>query len=205
MARWPSVYWMLLSVFLGTWATNFYSTTLSTAQRDLPPALQSYWFPPHLVALIFSYATLGIAGVVCLIYFCTRFWSGVFSGGRTKVSQWLILAMLLLVPFFQITGAKFQFAFVNQPMSFRSSGGFVGFRLRAGTPVRIVGGLLRPTDPHPNVVFAHVLLLCGQFLHNLLVSFQSNDSAECSEFLLTVIDRPFLEPFCPFLTGQVEV
>jgi cytochrome c-type biogenesis protein CcsB len=86
-------------VMLGTYATNVYSTTLTTGQRDLPPALQSYWFPPHLVALIFSYATLGIAGLVCLVYFATRFWSRIFHGERMSASQWLILLGLTFVPF----------------------------------------------------------------------------------------------------------
>ncbi len=90
---------LLVIVSAGAWLTNHYSTTLSTAQRDLPPALQSYWFPPHLSSLIFSYATLGIAGAICIVYFCVRFWSGVFSGGRSLGSQALLLALLLLVPF----------------------------------------------------------------------------------------------------------
>ena len=94
-------------VFAGTLLVNLYSTTLSTAQRDLPPALQSYWFPPHLVSLIFSYATLGIAGGVCLVYFSMRFWTGVFCGGRTKLSQVLVFAMLVLVPFVQIVTIPF--------------------------------------------------------------------------------------------------
>jgi cytochrome c-type biogenesis protein CcsB len=78
---------------------HLYVQTISTAQRDLPPALQSYWFPPHLSALIFSYGTMIIAGMICLVYFVTRFWSGVFAGGQTKKSQWLIFAGLALVPF----------------------------------------------------------------------------------------------------------
>lgn len=90
---------ILALVLAGALATNSYTATLSTAQRDLPPALQSYWFPPHLVALIFSYATMGIAGIITLVYFATRFWSGVWSGGRTRASQFLVLAGLLLVPF----------------------------------------------------------------------------------------------------------
>lgn len=93
---------LLAIVLLGAYATNVYASTLSTAGRDLPPALQSYWFPPHLVALIFSYATLGIAGVVALVYFSTRFWSGCFSGGRSLRSQATILAALVLVPFAQL-------------------------------------------------------------------------------------------------------
>jgi cytochrome c-type biogenesis protein CcsB len=78
---------------------HVYVQTLSTAQKDLPPALQSYWFPPHLSSLIFSYGTMIIAGLICLVYFVTRFWSGVFAGGQTKKSQWLILLGLALVPF----------------------------------------------------------------------------------------------------------
>jgi len=93
---------MQVLVFGGVGATTYYVFTLSTAQRDLPPALQSYWFAPHIVALIFSYATLGIAGVICLIYFIMRFWSGVFVGGRTRRSQWLILAGLVLTPFLHV-------------------------------------------------------------------------------------------------------
>ncbi len=67
-------------VFVGTFFTHRYIDTLSTAQRDLPPALQSYWFPPHLSALIFSYATMAVAAVVALVWFVTRFWSAVYSG-----------------------------------------------------------------------------------------------------------------------------
>jgi cytochrome c-type biogenesis protein CcsB len=78
---------------------HVYVRTLPTAQRDLPPALQSYWFPPHLSSLIFSYGTMVIAGLICLVYFVTRFWSGVFNGGQSKKSQYLILAGLALVPF----------------------------------------------------------------------------------------------------------
>lgn len=91
-----------LVVMLGTLATLHYLSGLSTAQRDLPPALQSYWFAPHIVALIFSYATLGIAGVLCMIYFVTRFWTGVFCGGQSFLSQALILGGFLLVPFVQV-------------------------------------------------------------------------------------------------------
>ena len=90
---------LLILVFLGVVFTNAYTTTLSTAQRDLPPALQSYWFAPHLSSLIFSYATLGIAGLVAIVYFSMRFWSGVFVGGRSKTSQIVVLGGLCLVPF----------------------------------------------------------------------------------------------------------
>ncbi len=93
---------LLVLVLGGTYASLAYVSTLSTAQRDLPPALQSYWFPPHLSSLIFSYATLGIAGLLCLVYFAARLWGGVFVGGRSARSQWATAAGLLLVPFLHI-------------------------------------------------------------------------------------------------------
>jgi len=97
---WATVDDALLGIVLfGAFLTNHYSSTLSTAQKDLPPALQSYWFPPHLSALMISYATLAIAGVLCIVYFCMRFWNGVLSGGQTLGSQIVILLGLLLVPF----------------------------------------------------------------------------------------------------------
>jgi len=89
-------------VLLGVFFTNRYAGGLSTAERDLPPALQSYWFPPHLAALIFSYATLGIAGLICLVWFSVRLWSGIFQGGRSLKSQLLIGAVLVLVPFLHV-------------------------------------------------------------------------------------------------------
>ena len=93
---------LVLVVAFGTYATFSHIQSLPTAQRDLPPALQSYWFSPHIAALIFSYATLAIAGALCLVYFTTRFWSGVFSGGQPRGRQLLILGLLVLVPFAQI-------------------------------------------------------------------------------------------------------
>jgi len=93
---------LVMSVLVGVWSTHAHVRTLSTAQRDLPPALQSYWFAPHLSCLIFSYATMAVAAVMCLVYFVTRFWTGVFRGGWSKTSQWIVLAGLLLVPFAQV-------------------------------------------------------------------------------------------------------
>ena len=93
---------LVLIVVLGTYSTFSHIQSLPTAQRDLPPALQSYWFSPHIAALIFSYATLAIAGALCLVYFTTRFWSGVFSGGQPRGRQLIVLALLVLVPFSQI-------------------------------------------------------------------------------------------------------
>jgi ABC-type transport system involved in cytochrome c biogenesis permease subunit len=89
-------------VLAGVVATTFYIRTLPTSQRDLPPALQSYWFAPHIAALVFSYATLGIAGILCTLWFASRFWVGIFAGGRSWRSQALVLALLCLVPFAQV-------------------------------------------------------------------------------------------------------
>lgn len=93
---------LVLSVLVGVWFTHAHVRTLSTAQRDLPPALQSYWFAPHLVCLIFSYATMAVAAIMCLVYFVARFWTGALRGGWSRASQWALLAGLLLVPFAQI-------------------------------------------------------------------------------------------------------
>src|SRR5207247_7055825 len=93
---------LILLVLGGVGGTHAYIRTLSTAQRDLPPALQSYWFPFHLSALIFSYATMGIAALVCLVYFVTRFWSGAFAGGQSWKSQALILAAFVIIPFVHV-------------------------------------------------------------------------------------------------------
>lgn len=94
---------MMLCVFLGAWFTHRYIATLSTAQRDLPPALQSYWFPPHLSALIFSYATMGVAAVVALVWFVMRFWSAVHAGTPGLVKK--LLAFVLLSSALSALGA----------------------------------------------------------------------------------------------------
>lgn len=86
----------------GVFGTHAYITTLSTAQRDLPPSLQSYWFPPHLSCLIFSYATMGIAALIALVFFVSRFWTGLFAGGVPKKTMLLSFAGLALIPFAQV-------------------------------------------------------------------------------------------------------
>jgi ABC-type transport system involved in cytochrome c biogenesis permease subunit len=93
---------LIALTLLGVFFVHRYMLGLTTSERDLPPALQSYWFAPHLSSLIYSYATLGIAGLICLVWFCTRFWGGVFVGGRSARSQILVLGVLLLVPFLQV-------------------------------------------------------------------------------------------------------
>ncbi|HEV8111437.1 MAG TPA: cytochrome c biogenesis protein CcsA [Planctomycetota bacterium] len=86
----------------GVYGTHAYIRTLSTAQRDLPPALQSYWFPPHLSSLIFSYATMAIAALIALVFFVTRFWTGVFAGGVPKKKMAFSFVGLALIPFAQV-------------------------------------------------------------------------------------------------------
>lgn len=93
---------LVFTAFLSTLAVNVHASTLTTGQRDLPPALQSYWFPPHLAALIFSYATLYLAGILAIAWFAARFWSGTFLGGRSVGSQLLVLGLLTLLPFAQL-------------------------------------------------------------------------------------------------------
>ena len=89
-------------VCAGSLATNAYSSSLTTAQRDLPPALQSYWFAPHLSALIFSYATMGIAAAIGVVYFAARFWNQALAGDRPRLGRGLVIlaaaALLPLVP-----------------------------------------------------------------------------------------------------------
>jgi cytochrome c-type biogenesis protein CcsB len=100
---WAIVDDVLVGLVLGgVYFTHAYIRTLSTAQRDLPPALQSYWFPPHLSCLIFSYATMGIAALVALVFFVTRFWTGLFAGGVPRKTQLVSFAGLALVPFAQV-------------------------------------------------------------------------------------------------------
>jgi len=88
---------IMLLTLQGAWFTNIYSSTLVTAQRDLPPALQSYWFAPHLSALIFSYATLGIAGLLCLIYFTTKYWTASATGERSGLKMGLLFGGLVAI------------------------------------------------------------------------------------------------------------
>jgi ABC-type transport system involved in cytochrome c biogenesis permease subunit len=92
---------LVLVVCLGSLATNAYSSSLTTAQRDLPPALQSYWFAPHLSALIFSYATMGIAAAIGVVYFAARFWNQVLTGSRPRL--WLGLGLVLLAAVLPLT------------------------------------------------------------------------------------------------------
>jgi cytochrome c-type biogenesis protein CcsB len=118
---------LLALVAASTLLVNYESEHLPNAQRDLPPALQSYWFPPHLAALIFSYATMGVAAAFCLVYFATRFWSGVFSGGRAWKAQLGALALLTLVPFAQA---------VTIPVAVVVGLVFLGLRLTGQLPSR---------------------------------------------------------------------
>lgn len=63
---------------------------LDTGDKNLPPALQSYWFIPHITALIFSYVTLTIAYLAALAYFGLVFARGLFEGGVPRGKMWAI-------------------------------------------------------------------------------------------------------------------
>jgi len=90
---------LIVCVLVGAFMTHEYAQSLPTAQRDLPPALQSYWFAPHLSALIFSYATLAIAGAICLVYFSMRFWSSVLQPGLVSDgARRVLIALACLLP-----------------------------------------------------------------------------------------------------------
>src|SRR5262249_38386973 len=86
----------------GVCGTHASIGTLSPPRRALPPAPQSYWFPPHLSCLIFSYATMGIAALIALVFFVARFWTGVFGGGVRKRTLALSFVGLSLIPFAQL-------------------------------------------------------------------------------------------------------
>jgi ABC-type transport system involved in cytochrome c biogenesis permease subunit len=83
---------LVLLVLIGVFYTHKHVATLTTGQRDLPPALQSYWFAPHLSALIFSYATMGISALICMVYFTARYWTAAFTRGGTQGGAMLAVA-----------------------------------------------------------------------------------------------------------------
>ncbi|HHI79657.1 MAG TPA: hypothetical protein ENK02_06725 [Planctomycetes bacterium] len=54
------------------------------ASSDLPPALQSYWMWPHVMAFIFSYATFAVGLVAVLCYYVIKLFNK-----QTAVKNWL--------------------------------------------------------------------------------------------------------------------
>lgn len=92
------IWQVLLGVVMGcVGATILYADSLSSSPRDLPPALDSYWFAPHISALLFSYGTLAIAAMFALVYFCLSLVRGrkfpKWSRKRTVLVSLLIFAM----------------------------------------------------------------------------------------------------------------
>lgn len=78
-----------------------YALKIDPTGRALPPALQSYWFMPHIAAYTFSYFTLGIAYTAAMLYIGFRFWLGILCADRFPASRrtlWAIAAFALLTP-----------------------------------------------------------------------------------------------------------
>ncbi len=86
-------------VFIAAGLTLFYVRSMPTTERDLPPALQSYWFPPHLTALIFSYGTLSIAALLVFLYFAFQACRELLAGNMKSLSLWGTMLFIFLVPF----------------------------------------------------------------------------------------------------------
>ncbi|HET6202273.1 MAG TPA: cytochrome c biogenesis protein CcsA [Planctomycetota bacterium] len=100
------ILFVLLAGIAGT--AVYVRGVVNRAPDTLPPALQSYWFPPHISSLMVSYATLTIAYVACLVYFSFRFARGLFERnvGRARM---LAIGSFLFFPWFQ--------AVVNVPVA----------------------------------------------------------------------------------------
>lgn len=95
----------LAIVLAGSGFTLLYILGMDSTGRALPPALQSYWFTPHIIAYTFSYWTLGLAYLAALLYLSLRVWrrwligEGPALGG---VRIWGLLAFVFLMPFAQV-------------------------------------------------------------------------------------------------------
>ncbi len=91
---------LLCAIFWG------YALSLATTERDLPPALQSYWFPPHITALVFSYGTLFIAACLAYLYFSFASLRAIFekrfSGKAFLGACAAVVLFVLLVPLWQM-------------------------------------------------------------------------------------------------------
>lgn len=77
-----------------------------TTERDLPPALQSYWFPPHIAALVWSYGTLAIAALLPFLYFGIQSWKALLERTATWKSVLrtilAVAALMFLAPVWQV-------------------------------------------------------------------------------------------------------
>ncbi len=76
---------------------------LDPTGRALPPALQSYWFPPHISAYMMGYFTFFIAAAASWLYFCCRVWRSVLEPGAAPLDRRTValtaLALAVCIPF----------------------------------------------------------------------------------------------------------
>jgi ABC-type transport system involved in cytochrome c biogenesis permease subunit len=74
-------------IFIGCCLTLGIVLGLDPTGKALPPALQSYWFSTHITAYMFGYFTLFIATVAAWLFFCFKFWRGLFHGKAHPMSR----------------------------------------------------------------------------------------------------------------------
>jgi cytochrome c-type biogenesis protein CcsB len=117
---------------------------VNRAPDTLPPALQSYWFPPHISSLMVSYATLTIAYIACLVYFSFRFARGVFEGGAGR-GRMLAIGTFLFFPWFQ--------AVVNVPVALVCLG-VAGVLYRTGKGMGWLDGWMQGFDDFSFRIFS---------------------------------------------------
>ncbi len=90
-------------ILLAGGMTLHYVLGLDPTGKPLPPALQSYWFSTHITAYMLGYFTLMIAAMGAWLYFCFRFWRGVFDRRRHPLNRLEVLAVVVFglaaVPF----------------------------------------------------------------------------------------------------------
>lgn len=90
-------------IFLGCAFTLYIVLQLDPTGKALPPALQSYWFSTHITAYMFGYFTLFIATAAAWLFFCFKFWRGLFHAKThpmSKLTFWgTILFAAISIPF----------------------------------------------------------------------------------------------------------
>jgi ABC-type transport system involved in cytochrome c biogenesis permease subunit len=93
-------------IFLGAWRTLVSVLAMDPTGRALPPALQSYWFSTHITAYMFGYFTLFIATAAAWLFFCFKFWRGLFDRQNhqmTRLTFWGTgIFALTAIPFGQM-------------------------------------------------------------------------------------------------------
>lgn len=206
-------------VFLGVFWTHRHIETLSTAQRDLPPALQSYWFPPHLASLIFSYATMAVAAGIALYYFVTRFWTGIFAadiGGaarRKQLSVFVVVALALNAALAFALSSALDLPFVPIAAFLGLPSGLLAWALVRFPLENALGGSHARTDllillgltfvPFVQVVTLPVLVISGLVFGALKLAGRVPDMARMAGFEKELDDVSFraFAVGIPFLTA----